>query len=130
MAEVHGSNSYLSVDGTDVSAYTDNATLSFSVATADVTAFADDDNNYIAGTEDATISHGGNWDATQDGVSYGTFDQATVATVVGPAGNVGGNVSYTQNALVTGYSIQMNSTNKVTFSASYQRTGATTRGTF
>lgn len=123
MAEVHGLNADLTLDGTTFDTYTTTTTLNFTQDTADVSAYGDADKQYIAGMEDATISTSGNWDSTQDAASYAMLDGATVATAVQPDGTV----DYSQNAFCTGYSISMPANGAVTYSHSFQRSGATTR---
>jgi hypothetical protein len=130
MSAVHGSNSYVSIDGDDVSVYLDTATLDKMVETAEVTAFGDDDKEYIPGLRDSTISGGGHWDATGDGFVADWDDGAVVAVIVGPAGSASGMVEYTFNAILTSYNVDMPVGGRVGFSFSLQRTGATGRSTF
>lgn len=130
MAFVHGSNSYISVDGTDISSYTDSVDRSHTVDTAEVTAFGDADKEFIAGLKDGTFSLSGHWDATADATVAGCFDGAVVAVVFGPAGNTASNVRYSANCLITDYSISSGVGDRVTWSVSLQRTGALTRDTF
>jgi hypothetical protein len=130
MAAVHGSNSFVSIDGDDVSVYLDTATLDRMVETAEVTAFGDDDKEYIPGLRDSTISGGGHWDATQDGFVADWDDGAVVEVIVGPAGSASGMVSKTFDAILTSYNIDMPVGGRVGFSFSLQRTGATVPSTF
>lgn len=130
MAAVHGSNSYVSIDGDNVTGYLDTASVQKMVETAEVTAFGDDDKEFIAGLKDSTLNIGGHWDATQDGFLADWDDGAVVACIVGPAGNTAGFVEYTFNALLTSYNVDMPVGGRVSWSASLQRTGATTVGTF
>ena len=130
MAAVHGSDSYVSIDADDVSVYLDTASLQKMVDTAETTAFGDDDKEFIAGLRDTTLNIGGHWDATQDGFVADWDDGAVVSCIVGPAGSTTGLISYTFNALITNYTVDMPVAGRVGFSASLQRTGATTRGTF
>jgi hypothetical protein len=130
MAAVHGSNAYVSIDADDVSVYLDSATLDKMVETAEVTAFGDDDKEYIPGLRDSTISGGGHWDATGDGFVADWDDGAVVEVIVGPAGSASGMVSYTFNAILTSYNIDMPVGGRVGFSISLQRSGATSRSTF
>lgn len=123
MAEVHGRNADLTLDGTTFDPYTTTTTLSFSQDTADVSAYGDDDKQYIVGMEDATVNTAGNWDPTQDAASYAMLDGAAVATDFEPDGTV----SYAQSAICTSYSITAPAGGAVTYAQSLQRTGATTR---
>jgi hypothetical protein len=129
MAAVHGSNSYVTIDGDDVSIYLDTASLNKMVETAETTAFGDDDKEFIPGLRDATLSIGGHWDATQDVFVADWDDGAVVECVVVPQGNTGGNVDYTFNAILTSYNVDMPVGGRVGWSATLQRSGATTRST-
>lgn len=130
MTAVHGSDAYASIDGDVVTAYLDTASLQKMVDTAETTAFSLSDKTYIAGLRDQTLSIGGHWDATQDGFVADWDDGAVVSCIVGPAGSTVGLVRYTFDALITNYSIDMPVAGRVGWSASLQRTGATTRDTF
>lgn len=130
MAFVHGSNSDISVDGTNLSQYVDSVTHDRSVDTAETSAFGDDDKTFIAGLEDGSFSLNGHWDATADAALHGTFDGATVTIIYGPAGSAGGAVEYTATCLVTGYNITSSVADRVNWSASFQRTGALAYGTY
>jgi hypothetical protein len=130
MAFVHGKDSFISVDASDISSYTDGVTHDRSVDTAETSAFGDDDKTFIAGLEDGSFSLNGHWDATAAAALAACFDGGVVAMVYGPAGNTGGNVEYTCNALITNYSETSGVADRVNWSASFQRTGALTKDTF
>lgn len=134
MAAAHGSNAHVTVDadvlvGASV-VYLDQFSLDKIIETAEVTAIGNDDKQYIAGLRDSTLSLSGSWDATQDGFLADWDDGAVVSCVVGPDGNTTGKVRYTFNALITNYSISSPVGDKVAWSASLQRTGATTRDVY
>ena len=98
MAFKSGKNSYFSVDGTDISAYTDSLSLSRDVNTLEVTNFGSSGNaQFLAGIEGLTISGSGSWDATGDGVMAGLFDGSVVAFDYRPD-NTGSAPKYTGNA--------------------------------
>jgi hypothetical protein len=130
MAFVHGKNSYISVDGSNLSAYTDNVQRGHSLDTAEVTAFGDDDKEFIAGLMDGSLSLSGHFDATADSALHGCFDGAVVSVIYGPAGNGSGAVRYTANFLITDYSVTSGVGDRVNWSVSLQRSGAYTRDTF
>lgn len=130
MAFVHGSNSDIVVDTTNLSQYVDSVTHDRSVDTAETSTFGNDDKTFIAGLEDGTFSLSGHWDTTGDGALDGTFDGALVALTYGPAGSAGGAIAYTCSALVTNYSITSSVADRVNWTASFQRSGALTRGTY
>lgn len=128
MAEAHGSNATFSVDGTSISAFTDNVSFSRDVETADITAFGDDDRAYIAGLEGATITASGTYDNTastgSDAVLHGAFDGSQVAWAYSPDA---GTVTYSGNAFITNYTITAPVGDKVSWSATLVVTGAVAR---
>lgn len=124
MAFVHGSNATLSIDGTAISAYTDNVSLSRDVDLAETSTFSVDDKTYVAGLEGATITASGSWDATGDAVLHGCFDQAQVAWAYSPDA---GTTTYSGNAFVTNYSVQAATSDKVAWNVSLTVTGAVAR---
>ena len=124
MAFVHGSNSTLSIDGTAVSAYTDNFSISRDVDTAEVTAFGNDDKAFIAGLEGATMSASGHWDATADAALHGTFDSAVVAWSYSPDA---GTTTYSGNAFTTNYTCTSGVGDKVSWTWSGVVSGAVGR---
>lgn len=130
MAFTHGSNTAISVDGTDVGPYTDSSDFARAQDTAEVTAYGDNDKEYIAGLMDGTASASGHWDPTADAALIGCFDGAVVSVIWGPAGSGSGSVRYTANFLITDYQISAPVGDKVSWSVSLQRTGATTRDTY
>jgi hypothetical protein len=130
MAFVHGSNSDIVVDATNLSQYVDSVTHDRTVDTAETSAFGVDDKTFIAGLEDGSFSLSGHWDSTADAAVDGAFDGAVVALTYGPAGSAGGAIKYTCNALITNYAITSSVSDRVTWTVSLQRTGALTRGTY
>lgn len=130
MAFVHGSNSDINVDAVNISQYTDSVTHDRSVDTAETSAFGDDDKTFIAGLEDGSFSLGGHWDTTEDSALDATFDGAVVAIIYGPGGSASSASKYTCNALVTNYSTTSSVSDRVNWSASFQRTGALTLGSY
>lgn len=129
MAFTHGKNAYVSMDATNVTAYCDTQSLDRVIALAATTAFGDNDDTSIAGVRSHTISIGGHWDPTLDGVMVGADDGAVVAFVCNPEGNTTGDITYTGNCLITNYNWSAGTSDRVTWSASFTVTGAVTRGT-
>jgi hypothetical protein len=127
---VHGSNSDIAVDGTNISDKVDSVSHDRTVDTAETSAFGDDDKTFIAGLEDGSFSLAGHWDTTGDGVIDACFDGAVVALIYGPAGSAGGAIKYSCNALITNYSITSSVSDRVNWSVSLQRTAGLTRGTY
>ena len=130
MAFTHGSNADVSVDGTNISAYVDSISFSRSVDTAEVTAFGNDDKAFIAGLEDGSFSISGPYDPTLDGVMAGCFDAATVTVFFGPSGSGSGAIKYSASAFITDYTPDMGVSNRVQWSASFQKSGDLTYGTY
>jgi hypothetical protein len=130
MPAVHGSDAYVSIDGNNITIYTDQASLDKMIETAETTAFSNDDKTFIAGLRDSTLSIGGYWDSALDGFAANWDDGAFVPCIVGPNGSVTGRVRYTLNALITNYAVDAPVGARVSWSASLQRTGATTRDVF
>jgi len=124
VAFVHGSDATLSIDATDVSAYTDNVSFTKNQATVDVSAFGDNDEAYIAGLRGATLNCSGPWDATADAVFEGCFDQASVAFSYSPDG---GTTTYSGNCFITDYNPSAGVADRVAWSASFQITGTVSR---
>ena len=130
MAFVHGKGTAFSVDGNDISSYTDSVSLDKSIDTAETTAFGDDDRTYIAGLRGQTFSASGHWDSTFDGYAAGMDDGAVVAWEYGPEGGTTGDVKYSGNALIASYNQSSGVGDKASWSASFQVTGSVTRGTY
>ena len=128
MAFNSGKDSFFSVDGTDISSYVNQLSLSRDVNTLETTSFGSDQATFVVGIEGLSISGSANFDATADGVFAGLFDGSTVAFEYRP-NNSSGLPKYTGNALVTNYTIDSNATDLVSVSFSLIVTGAVTRGT-
>jgi hypothetical protein len=124
MAFVHGKGATFSVDGQNITAYTDQSTLDRMAEIAEVTAFGDDDKAYISGTLGATMQASGSWDATADGYLWGCFDGGVVAISFSPDG---GTTTFSGNALATNYSIAASVGDKVPWSVSLTFSGAVSR---
>jgi len=129
MAFQAGKNAYLSIDGTDVSAYTDNESLNRVIDQLETTTFGDDDKTFITGLRSFDLSSSGPWDPTFDGVIDGADDGASVAWVFGPEGNDSGDQQYSGNANLASYGITNAVSGRTEYSLSFQPTGAVTRGT-
>lgn len=142
MAFIHGKKTGFKIDNsggtlTDISAYVNEASLSRSIETAEVTVFGNSAKQYITGLSDGTISISGSFDSasasTVDGVLSGILGQdATVtfelipnnATAVSAT-----NPKYTGESIMTSYEVSASVGEAVTFSAEFQCTGTITRAT-
>ena len=99
MAFKSSSNSFFSVDGTDISAFVDSLSLSRDVNTLETTNFGSSGNaSFIAGIEGLSITGSGSYDSTGDGVMAGTFDGSSVAWDYRPD-NTSSAVKYTGNEI-------------------------------
>ena len=125
----HGKGTEVLLDEFDLSSYFNSVDTSRSTDTAETTAFGSSSKSYIVGLRDATISVSGIWDATVDGYFIGT-EPASRTFIYGPAGDTGGNVKYTGEAILTSFSISNPVGDVVTYSADFQVTGDVTRTTF
>ncbi len=128
MAFISGKDSFFSVDGTDISSYVNQLSLSRDVNTLETTSFGSDQATYVVGIEGLSISGSATFDATADGVFAGLFDGSSVAFDYRPD-NTSSQPKYTGNAFVTNYSIDSSATDLVSISFSLIVTGAVTRGT-
>lgn len=124
MAFVHGKGQTLSLDATDVSQYTDSVQLTNGVDLAEVSAFGDNDQEFIAGLKTHGLTCSGHYDATADAAFDGMFDGAEVAFSYSPDG---GTTTYSGNALITDYQISGGVGDKVSWSATLQPSGAVSR---
>lgn len=130
MAFQPGHGAYLLLDATDVTAYLDNQSLDQVRDTLETTVFGLTARTYISGLQSASISLSGPWDPTGDAVLAGTDDGAVVAYEFGPEGSTASDIKYSGNCLFTNYSVSTSVDGRVEWSASFQPTGAVTRGTF
>jgi hypothetical protein len=141
MAFVHGKNAYIQIDNslgslTDISTISNEVSYSESIETAETSVFGTSAKQYITGMNDATVSVSGLFDATSAGVIEGTIAAlisgtlASATLVFGPEGNGTGKKKYTMETIVTSYEIGAPVGDVVSLSVEFQRTGATTIGTF
>jgi len=128
MAFISGKDSFFSVDGTDITTYVNQLSLSRDVNTLETTSFGSDQASFVVGVEGLSISGSATFDATADGVMAGLFDGSVVAFDYRP-NNASSQPKYTGNALVTNYTIDSSATDLVSISFSLIVTGAVTRGT-
>ena len=132
---VHGKSTHFEIDDTggssrDISDTLTSVDFPETVDVAETTAFGSSAKSYIVGLTDATVSVSGIWDATVDGYFKGGAEPASRTFIYGPAGDTGGNVKYTGEAILTSYSTSNPIGDVVTFSAEFQCSGTITRTTF
>ncbi len=128
MAFKSGKDSFFSVDGTDISSYVNQLSLSRDVNTLETTSFGSDQASFVVGIEGLSISGSATFDATADGVFAGLFDGSQVAFEYRPD-NTASQPKYSGNAFVTNYTLDSSATDLVSISFSLIVTGAVTRGT-
>lgn len=129
MAFQPGHESYFSLDASDISAYLDSQSLGRARDMLETTTFGNTDKTSIVGLRSHTVDFSGPWDPAVDAILDGADDGASVAFVFGPEGNTAGDVTYSGNALFSSYSVSSGVAGRVEWSASFQPTGAVTRGT-
>lgn len=141
MPFVHGKNAYIRLDNsagtlTDLSSITNEISMSQSIETADTSTYGTNAKTYITGQNDATVSLSGLFDATSSTVIEGTINaiiagtNASATLEFGPEGNGTGKKKYTMEVIVTSYEIGAPVSDVVSLSVEFQRTGATTVGTY
>lgn len=134
MSFKHGSSATLTMAGSALTGYANNVTLSNTADTAETTVFGLANKTYIAGLRDATVSFDGFYDPTSSTGSVAIVEAAMaggtpVAMVYKPGGTATGQLSFTFNAIVTGYDTGSSLDGAVTVSGSAQVTGAITVAT-
>lgn len=127
MAFAHGKDSWLVIDGTDISSYTDQTSLNRVKDLFETSTFGTDDKTFIDGLREFGLPIGGKWDPTLDGVIAGTDDGSGVAFQFAPAGSA--TMGYAGTALIENYNIDSPVGGGVTWTASFKPSGAVARGT-
>lgn len=133
MAAKHGRNTYISVDSTDLSGFTDNSEFSQEVDTHETTVYGEDNKTYIPGLIDGTFTMSGRYDDNASGPKptlEAVIDgDAAVELVRRVEGTGTGLPEETFNAICESY-VETNPVgDKITWSADFQITGAVTRTT-
>ncbi len=130
----HGKNTLFKIDdsgGTlrDISPYLTDVDFPQSVKTAETTTFGASADTFVAGTKNATISISGLFDPTVDGYLAGILGM-TGTFEYGPQGSTTTNIKYTGECICTAYNVKGAVGGAVQATASFQVTGAITRGTY
>jgi len=135
MAFVHGKDSVFKIDNsggtlTDISSYVNSVDFPETVDVAETSTLGDSSKSYIVGMKDSTLSIAGLWDSTLDGILGAVVGQsATLSFEYSPAGTGSGEIKYTGECILTGYSQNSPVGDVVSFSADFQVSGDVTRGT-
>ena len=138
MAFAHGKSGFFSIDDSgdsvrDISSYLNDISMPRDIETAETTTFgvSGSAKTYITGLTDSTISISGLFDATADGYLAGILGQtASRSFVYGPTGNTASMIKYSGECIMTSYEVSTSVGDAVQATASFQVTGAVTRGTF
>ncbi len=141
MARTHGKDSNFSFNGVAIEDELNSITMNATVGEADVTAFSDVYQNFLAGKKNITFDVAGSLDASWSGAGDATiFDHITLTS--GPktlifdpdgAGPDTNSPEYTctssglTGAICSSYSISLPVGGAATYSATFQCSGATTR---
>lgn len=133
MAFVHGKNTSVLYNGSDLSSYFNDASMSQDVETAETTAFGDSAKTYITGLKDGTMSMSGMFDGQTDAIdavltSTLGATAADVATVV-PAGlSSTGVATFSAEVRETSYEVSSPVSDVVAANLEVQATGGIDRG--
>lgn len=134
MAFGHGSKAVFKITdagGTlrDISAWLTSVAENFTADVAEITALGSLAKAYIAGLVDGTIDAEGKYDPTPDGYLAGILGFANArAFEYHPQGTAGGTPKYTGSCFLTSYNPVHPVDDAGSFTASFQVTGAVTRG--
>lgn len=132
MAFIHGKATAVTLDGKDLSAYSNNVAFNRSADSHDVTTFGNDSKVYAGGLLDGTATISGIYDDTAS-TGPGAVIRPLLGTVVPlvymPEGDAAGKPTFTVNALVTGYEETAPVADMVTWTCSLQFSGDVTEGT-
>ena len=134
MANAHGKDTTVEMDDAtpaggvlrDISAYVDASNFGNAFELADVSAYGDEDRNFIAGLGTHSLQMSGPWDPLLDSYFGSTYYFDTARSVRWrPEGDA--SPSHTFEAFIEGYTIDGSVSDKVTWSATLRPTDAITR---
>lgn len=139
MAFVHGKKAFFGIDSssggsvTAIDGFLTDVSLSRNFEMATTTTFGGDDNTYLVGLGDATISCSGYFDSTLDGYLNAHL-AATTATIsfefrTSDASVASSNPKFTGECFITSYEISPPVGDTIPISIEFQVTGAVTRAT-
>jgi len=122
MARVHGKDADFTFDSIAMESWLNSVTLNFTVPEAEITAFSDVYQNYLAGKPTAQVTIDGSWDSAASGPDETIFAELGLDAEewdFEPAGSTG----YDGFAIVNSYSITAAINAPVSFSASFRHNG-------
>jgi len=106
MAFVHGKNTYISLDGEDLTAFTNSTTMNRSADALDTTTYGKNSKTYAGGLKDGSATIGGIYDNTAVTGPRAVIQPligATVEFVFRPEGTGAGKPEDTVDVVVTAY---------------------------
>ncbi len=128
----YGAKAVVTVNAVDLSAFCDDAGIDVGVDTAETTTFGATWKTFIEGLASAKFSLKGNYDPTAStgpaAVLTALIGGGAKPVVFNPAGTTSTELKRTVSAILTGYAESSPVGGKVTFTASFQGTGAVTFG--
>ena len=140
MSRIFGGNADFNFDSQAIEDELSSVTMTFDVATGDVTAFDDAYQNVVAGKKSTRVDIVGAFDATDDqadDVIFSAFDSTvkTLYFIPGGGSASANNPKYNTTAsgltgaLVSRHSLNLPVGDKASFTTSFQLSGSTTRET-
>lgn len=133
MSFVHGKDTYISLDGDDLSAYTNTSSWEDNSDKHDVTTYGAERKAYAYGLGDGKLSFGGIYDNTAAGpkaIIEGVKDAKALVTLIRrPEGTGSGLPQESVSVLVEKYSESSPVADMVTWSCDLQMSGDITRTT-
>lgn len=133
MAFVHGKDTYISLNGTDLSAFTNASNLDQEVDSHDVTTYGASAYAYNGGLLKNSLSMSGVYDDTASGpktIIEAVIDAGSLVTLIRrPEGTGGGLPQESVSVLVTKYTESNPVADMVTWSCDMQGSGVITRTT-
>jgi hypothetical protein len=135
MAFHHGKDAHFMVNAVNLTTFLDSADLSQDGDVAETSTMGVEAKTFIPGLTSGKISLGGKYDPTAatgpDATINALMGSDTASTFeYGPQGSATGAVKYSGSGFFTGYDISAPVGGVVAFKASFQISGAITKGTF
>lgn len=126
----HGMKASVVINSVDLSTFSNDVTLSVDIDVAETTSFAATYKTFIEGLASSKFDLKGSYDPTS-ATGPAAALTALIGTgshtcVISPAGTVSLELKRTVSAILTNYTEDSSVSDKVTFSASFQGTGAVT----
>ena len=124
MAFGHGIAATLSVGGTALEGYLENASMDLARELAEIKVFDSDSVARVAGLRNCTFTAGGPYDPTCDAALFAAWDgAAAVAVIFKPQSTV----TYTVDCFVASYNVAAGSGDKVTWTVNLSSDGDVAR---